>query len=211
LNLVIQPNQTILYKRLSMVRLILFFVLAVFVVSCKKVVEPEEEFIPKMNYLDLSDTALVFGGRTIVLDLDGNGEKDVLFGTQLVGDPINQQDKRQWLVTVSFYANLAINSNGKMPVMRRMDVIPIANFSGYEWYNANEALLAQRVEDMSGAVYWEGDWKQSDHHYIPIQVNRNNALYNGWIEVSFSISGEKLILHKAAICQVENRPIAAGL
>jgi hypothetical protein len=192
-----------------MFRPIPFLVIVFFIASCKKVSEPEEEFLPKMSYINLSDTVLNFSGSPIIFDLNGDGQKDVRFNTLLVGDPLYQVDKKQWLVTTSFDTNLPIQDE-RMPVMHSMDDIPITDFLGYNWYNANSVLLAQRIEGMTGQLYWEGDWKEANHNYIPIQIKRDNALYNGWVEVSFSINNEKLILHNAAICKEKNRPIKAG-
>jgi len=45
---------------------------------------------------------------------------------------------------------------------------------------------------------------------LPIQIERNGRLYNGWIELSFSTANEKLILHKAAISVEEGRTVRAG-
>lgn len=199
-----------LRKSFWMFRFIILLAAALFVISCNKVVEPEEEFLPKMNYINLSDTALSFGDRPIIFDLDGDGQNDIRFNTLLVGDPVNQVDKRQWYAYGYPTTNLAINDDDKMPVLPYMQDIPVTNFSGYTWYNANQVLLVQRIEGSTGQPYWEGDWKNANHHYIPIQIIRNNALYSGWIEVSFSTNNQKLILHKAALCKEENRLIKAG-
>lgn len=192
-----------------MFRFIMFAAIALFIMSCKKVLEPEEEFLPKMSYINLSDTVLNFGGHPIILDLNGDDQNDVRFNTLLVGDPVNKVDKKQWLISAYFDTKLPILDE-RLPVMHSMDEIPVTNFFGYNWYNANTVLLAQRIEGMAGQIYWEGDWKEVNHNYIPIQIKRDNALYNGWIEVSFNINNEKLILHKAAVCKEENRLIKAG-
>jgi hypothetical protein len=196
-------------KSFLMFRVTILLAPVLFVISCNKVVEPEEEFLPKMNYINLSDTALSIEARPIIFDLDGDGRNDIRFNTLLVGDPVSQVDKRQWLVYGYPTTNLAIGDE-KMPVLQYMQDIPVTNFSDYTWYNANQVLLVQRVEGTTGQPYWEGDWKNANHHYIPIQIIRNNALYTGWVEVSFSTNIEKLIVHKAAWCKEENRPIKAG-
>lgn len=179
-------------------------------VACNKsrpelIVEPH----PSMLYKDLADSSIAFG-RIASLDVDNNGEKDVLFSTQLVGDPVEQKDKQQWLVTSSFNANLPVNSTEHIPVLHYLDSIPLNDFSGYPWYNASSILLSQKTITMTTPPYWEGDWKEASHRFIPIQLKKQEGLYNGWIEVSFSTGNEKLILHKAAICKGVNKNISAG-
>ena len=66
-----------------------------------------------------------------------------------------------------------------------------------------------RVISFSPEPFWEGDWKEASHHFVPIQLKKQNGLYNGWIEVSFSTVTEKLTLHKAAICTEANKRILA--
>jgi hypothetical protein len=107
-----------------MKKMTLFFGVAIFLYACKKdhVGTP---LIPsvKMIYKNLSDSAVVFG-RSASFDLDGNGEKDILFNTMLVGDPISQKDKKQWLVISSFNTNLPVNINENIPVLNLNDSIP---------------------------------------------------------------------------------------
>ena len=179
-----------------------------FIVACRKTIEKAPVSNPSMNYIDLSDTSVAFN-RYFSIDLDGNGEKDVAFGTLLVGDPINKQDKMQWLVTTSFNGSLPVDNDEKIPVLNEEDSIPVNNFRGYNWYNASAVLLAQKVIGEQ-SVFWQGDWKSVSHRFIPVQVKKNNLLYNGWVEVSFSMTDEKLILHEAAICKEAGKKIEAG-
>ena len=184
--------------------------LLMMVVACSKPPpEPPVRPHPSMLVKDLADSSLAFG-KIAHYDLDNNGEKDVLFSTQLVGDPVEQKDKRQWMVTSSFNANLPVNSSEHIPVLRYLDSIPLNNFSGYTWYNASNILLSQKIITMTTLPFWEGDWKEASHHFVPIQLKKQDGLYNGWIEVSFNITTEKLTLHKAAICTEVNKSILAG-
>ena len=65
--------------------------------ACSKTpVKPTDDY-PTMTYQNFSDSAVLFD-RSASFDLDGNGEKDIRFSTQLVGDPLSQQDKRQCLL-----------------------------------------------------------------------------------------------------------------
>ena len=184
--------------------------LVIFLSSCSK--PPPEEpttVYPKMTYLNFSDSA-VFFDRSASFDLDGNGEKDMRFSTQLVGDPLSQQDKRQWLAVCSFNTSLPVNTNENIPVLNLDDLIPINNFSGYSWYNAPGIVLSQKVTGISAAPYWEGAWKDASHRFIPIQLKKNSLLYNGWVEVSFDKLQEKIILHKSAMSQEPDKSVLAG-
>src|SRR5678816_1449643 len=110
--------------------------------------EPIVETHPAMLYKDLRDSSIAFG-RIASFDLDNNGEKDVLFSTQLVGDPVEQKDKQQWMVTTSFNANLPVNSTEHIPVLHYLDSIPLNDFSGHAWYNASSILLSQKTLTMT--------------------------------------------------------------
>lgn len=163
---------------------------------------------PEMRYTDLGNQVIGFN-QVASLDLDKDGQKDISFSTLLVGDPIYKVDKMQWLVASSFYTNLPVKEE-HIPVMDTGDSIPTLNFNGYEWFNASQIVLTQKIIGITGNPYWEGDWKQAAHQFIPLQVMRNNALYNGWVEISFSQADEKLILHRAAISMEAGKLIAAG-
>jgi hypothetical protein len=204
LKAVTTPNFT------NMKKMTLLFGVAIFLYACKK--DPVgTPLIPsvKMIYKNLSDSAVVFG-RSASFDLDGNGEKDIFFNTMLVGDPISQQDKKQWLVISSFNTNLPVNINENIPVLNLNDSIPVADFSGYNWYNASSILLSQKIISTMSPPYWEGTWKDALHRFIPLQLKRNNSLFNGWVEVSFDKVQEKVTLHKAAVSEEPNKMVIAG-
>ncbi|MGN6165332.1 MAG: hypothetical protein ACTHOF_12400 [Flavisolibacter sp.] len=180
------------------------------IVGCKKDhPQPINEHHPSMVYKNFADSSIAFG-KGASFDLDDNGEKDILFSTQLVGDPIEQKDKEQWMVTTSFNANLPVNNTENIPVLGYLDRIPVNAFLGYTWYNASSILLSQKTITMTLPAYWEGQWKDVSHRFIAIQLQKLDGLYNGWIEVSFSMAGERLILHKAAICKEPNKNVLAG-
>ena len=63
---------------------------------------------------------------------------------------------------------------------------------------------------MDEEVYWDGIWKRASHHFLPVQVTRNGKTYNGWMEISFDMSGDKLVLHKAGISTENDKEIKAG-
>jgi len=181
----------------------------VLIASCKKNDQPTPVDNKPMTYIDLKDSAVTFS-HSASYDLNGDGEKDVLFSTLLVGDPINKEDKKQWYVTSSFNASLPVEEGESIPVLNLADSIPVGNFNGYTWYNASSIILAQKVIGEVGDPIWQGDWKNAAHRFIPIQLKKTDGVYNGWIEVSFSTANEKIILHKAAISKQAGKAIAAG-
>ena len=162
-----------------------------------------------MKYTDFNDTSVRFQ-RFASFDLDSNGEKDIFFTTQLVGDPVQQQDKQQWLVNSSFNTSLSVNDQETIRIINKGEVIDSSNKNGYHWYNASSILLAQKIFSITIPPYWEGVWKDISHRYIAIQVKKDNARFHGWIEISFDSSGEKLIVHRGAISVEADKTISAG-
>jgi len=164
---------------------------------------------PSMTYLDLKDTAVGFN-RAVILDIDKDGATDIYFTTLLVGDPVMQQDKMQWLLTGGFDTNFPVNANESIPVLGLNDAITVKDPPGYNWYNASAVVLVQKIISVAAPPVWAGDWKKVSHRYIPFQLIKATGVYNGWIEVSFSTGNEKLVLHKTAVCKEQNKDIKAG-
>jgi hypothetical protein len=188
--------------------------LVVLAFACSKPVEVRPDPIPvdshpAMQYTDLKDTAILFG-KACGFDLNADGIKDIGFNTLLVGDPVYQQDKLQWMVNSSFYANLPVNGSENIPVMQLKDTVHVNNFNGYSWYNASNVVLAQKIIGMSEPPQWQGEWKDAHHRFIPVQVKKNDGLYNGWVEISFNRNTESLIVHKAGLSKEPNKAVLAG-
>jgi hypothetical protein len=181
--------------------------------ACKKnppVEVPVPAPAPQMIYKDFHDSVIRFN-RAATFDLDGTGSWDVVFTTQLTGDPLSQQDKWQWLVNSSFDASLPVNVEEQIAVMQKGDEINATNPAGYNWYNASSILLAQKIIGMNAPAYWDGLWKDASHRYIAIQINKNNAMYYGWIEVSFNAATDRLIVHRSGVSQEGGKAVKAGL
>jgi hypothetical protein len=182
--------------------------------SCKKdnstpppVVIPE----PAMEYTNLEGKVVTPNAAGVIIDFNKDGKEDMLLYTRLVGDAINKQDKLQFLAMSSVYSKLPVSSSEEIPVMSKSALIPLNDFSGYSWYNGPEILLVQKVIGINVPAYWEGHWKNAVNKYLPVQVIKGYKRYNGWVELSVDITGEKIILHKAAISKEAEKEIKAGL
>lgn len=96
------------------------------------------------------------------------------------------------------------------PALNKEDAITISNPPGFNWYNASSLVLAEKIIEETGLAHWEGNWKNADHHYLPVQVRNKNLRYNSWVEVSFKMDSEELILHRAAVAVEAGRDVKAG-
>ena len=183
----------------------------VMLVSCKKetVIEPVPS-LPAMNYVDYHDQQIKFN-QGFAMDINGDGIRDIYFYTQLVGDPILKRDYRQYLLTSSIATSMPFNDKEQIPVLEKESSISLTAHPRYEWYNASEVMLAQKVIEESAQDWWDGEWKNASHRYVAVQVNKNNLLYYGWIEISFDTKSEVIILHKSAISKEAGKAIKAGL
>lgn len=81
------------------------------------------------------------------------------------------------------------------------DLIAVENFNGYQWFELSSVLLVQKIISFNALPVWEGPWKNAFHKYLPYQVMDNMKRYNGWVELGVDVEGEKINLHKAAICK----------
>lgn len=185
---------------------ILFFSAIFFLLSCKKPVVNKN---PGILYTDLGGKEIKFHD-ILFLDLNKDGQSDIFFSTLYVGDPIAKQDKEKYLVRSSVNSFLPINSNEFAPILNKGENVPIENFSDFSWYEVAQVELAQKVTGVTGPPFWEGEWKDAKHKYLPIQIKVNNQRFNGWIELSFDSEGEKIILHKAAISSEAEKEIRTG-
>jgi len=175
----------------------------------KEAIQPPPQAHPQMRYTELNNVSIKFGQQKS-LDIDGDNAKDLLFSTVHVADPIYRVEKRRYFVTASFDVFSLVNELEETPALNRGDAITISNHPGFIWYNANSLVLAEKIIEETGTVHWEGNWKNADHKYFPVQVSKNNLRYNGWVEVSFKMDTEELILHRVAIAIEAGRDVKAG-
>jgi hypothetical protein len=186
----------------------LFIVPALFFFSCKKSeVVPKPSTHPVMRCKDLQNAEVIVSHSQSV-DIDNDGTKDFAFSVLLVGDPILQRDRLQFIAHSKIDDNLLNNDEDQSPVLNRYDLISETH-QGYQWYEISAIVLAEKITTMTN-VFWEGLWKNALHKYLPVQIKRNNKLYHGWIELSFDTAAEKLILHRSAISTEAGKDVKAG-
>jgi hypothetical protein len=173
------------------------------------VVSPGPE--PELSVIDLKDHQVKPGSPAIAIDLNKDGRKDIIFGVMLVGDPVFKLDKVQYMVSSDIYTRLAVNINEETPVMNKSNIIPLESFKGYNWYELSSIALMRKIIGVSVPVFWDGNWKTAEKKYLPVQVLVNEKRFNGWVELTADIVGERLILHRAAISKEAEKPIKAGL
>ena len=175
----------------------------------KDIIQLPTQVHPKIYYTELNNVTIKFG-QLKSLDIDGDNTKDLLFSTVLVADPIARVDKKRYFVTASFDVFSLVNEEEETPVLNSGDTITIKNHPGFNWYNASSLVLAEKIIEETGPAHWEGNWKNADHKYFPVQVRKHELLYNGWVEVSFKMDAEEIVLHRAAIAVEAGKDIKAG-
>jgi len=178
--------------------------------SCHKdpVVTPEKPPAP-MKYIEFHDLELPFG-KGLSIDLDQDGQKDIFFSSMLVGDPLAQADEHQFLFGTSPFTFSPVDDMEETPALAQGRIISDTSFPGCHWYNAN-VVLAQKIIKENVPDSWLGNWKDKSHRYIVLRLDQQNQPFYGWIEVSFDMQGEKVILHRAALCKEPGREIKAGV
>ena len=183
--------------------------------ACKKeVATPQVPVpIPNMQYSDFNNTIVKFG-QNFKMDLDNDGANDFYFSSQLVGDPLEQKDKKQFFIGSSLYAFCPVNNiNGldRFPMVIKGDNIGYDCYPRYEWSDALGVVLVQKTITFYRVPYWEGDWKNASHRYLPLFVIKDNAKFFGWLEISFDILNEGMLIHKAGISKEADKEVRAGM
>ncbi|WP_121356079.1 hypothetical protein [Flavisolibacter nicotianae] len=189
--------------------LLIFTVATLLLTACHK--QPERPSPvnqhPQMHYLDLGNAEVKYlQGKGF--DINGDGKTDFWFHVQLVGDPLLQRDRLQFIASSTIHSNLLNDPDDHSPVLNRMDPIsPI--MVGYDWWEISAIVLTEKIMMIAGS-YWEGAWKNAVHKYLPIQLETQGKNYQGWVELTFDMDKEKLILHRAALCTEAEKEVKAG-
>ena len=192
-------------------KLYLLLAFAVLAGACKK--EKKDDLAgqhPAMTYVDLHNREIKLN-QEAMFDIDNDGRPDVAFFVYYIGS--GQGIKTRFTILGSAAVSFLTkddNDQSVSPVKNPDDVIHTQNELPYEWWGASEAYLAEKVEPQGQAPYWLGNWKNAHHKFFPILFNRLNKRYAGWIELSFDMQAEKLVLHRAAFSTVADNNIQAG-
>ena len=181
----------------------------VLLISCSKKppINPHGPSHPRMSYNNLADKEVKYGQSQYV-DVDNDGSIDFKFAVLLVGDPILQRDRVQFYANSGIKRNLLNNLVDESPILSKGDSV-MKFHNGYTWWEISSIVLVEKIIENTGS-HWEGLWKNANHQYLPIQIEKNDKFYHGWVELSFNTAGEKLILHKAAISMEEDGTVRAG-
>lgn len=178
--------------------------------SCKKEslpTNPPTESHPEMQYKDLQNAEVKYQHSNVV-DVDNDGSFDFAFSVQLVGDPLLQRDRWQFMAHSGVNKNLLNDASDNSPMLSRTDVIS-KQMNNYNWYEISAIVLAEKIVTDNGK-YWDGNWKSADHNFLPIQVKKEGKYFHGWIELSMNTTEEKLVLHRSAISTEEEKSVKAG-
>lgn len=189
-------------------KILFLSLLAATIISCTKkdVYDPIPQ--PDMHYVDLHN-AEIGSGNFKSVDINADGTTDFSFGTLLVGDPLLKRDRLQFYAYSFINTNLAVNDAEETPALSRDEKVTTV-MPGYTWYQISAIVLAEKITPLNGAVYWDGKWKTAAHKYLPVQVEKNSQLFNGWIELSFDTVTQKLTLHRAGISRKPGVDVIAG-
>lgn len=194
-----------------MYKLLLLLTVVTLFAGCQKERDKnpgDPETHPPMTYTDLNDAQLQFGGSKS-LDIDANGSVDFHFHTLYVGDALLRRDRKQYYITSGIGVNLLNDANDQSPVLQKGDGVKRIH-PGYDWWQISSIVLAEKIIPEGAAEFWQGNWKNVSHKYIPVQLMKDEKPYHGWIEVSFDTFTEKLLLHRAGICALPDVEIKAG-
>ena len=180
--------------------------------SCKKESTPipPAEPAPGMEYITIGDSVIRYGNKIILFDFDGDGFSDLKFGVVLVADPVEQKVKHQFRVASGISTKFAVSDMLGVPVMNKGEQVPLDNFNGYEWWLVSSVILMQRIEDINGAITWEGQWKGAIKKYLPFQLIKNGKPHTGWAELTVNTNEEKIILHRVALSKEPEKLVRVG-
>lgn len=186
-----------------------FLLLLVTIYSCKKeTLKPPPA--QQMEYKDLEGKEIGYNEFTR-LDLDNNGTIDVAFTTYHIGDPLMQMDKIQFCAKSLIDSYFPVTTDDNVSMLNAGDWITTKSKTDYEWFQITLLVLAQKNIPLSGSLSWTGTWKSAHHNFLPVQLEKQGKRYNGWIELSYNMESEKIILHRSAISKIANMDIKAGL
>jgi hypothetical protein len=180
--------------------------------SCKKEGPANGPAVPPVETIriDLGQKEIQYGAAPVLIDLDNDGTRDLIFTITLVGDPLSGVVKRKFMAGSGVNSLFAVNEQQQVPCMNKGESIPLHNFNGYEWDLVSAVMLVERWENATGQITWHGNWKDAVKKYLPLQIVIDNMRHIGWVELSIDISSQKVVLHKAAFTKDPGKEIKTG-
>lgn len=180
--------------------------------SCKKDGPANGPAAPPVETIriDLGQKEIQYGAAPVLIDLDNDGTRDLIFNVTLVGDPLSGVVKRKFMAGSGVKSLFAVNEQEQVPCMNKGENISIENFNGYHWNLVSAVMLVERWENATGQITWHGNWKGAVKKYLPIQIVINGMRHNGWVELSIDIANQKVVLHKTAFTKDPEKEIKAG-
>lgn len=166
---------------------------------------------PPMNYVNLNNAVVKAQQPALVYDLNMAGRIDIAFNVMLLSDPIQQQNKWQFMAVTDIYTALLVDTNETTPVADRATIIIREGFAGYQWYGASNVVWIQKVVSMAIPDYWESNWLNVNKKYLPFQIMKDNKKYDGWIELTEDHANEQIISHRFAISKQADTAVVAGI
>lgn len=179
--------------------------------------EKNKDAEPEMEYRDLQNRQVKYDQEGVqAIDIDNDNTADFLFvagavagnGQQSITFQVsrNSQTRHRLYVLHEEAKDYYVT-----PALSKGDAITPKNEGGYQWEIAYPGVLTVKVYVSSNnQTTWEGPWKEAQHKYLPIQIIKNNAYHNGWIEISVDQTNEKIILHRAAFSKEAEKDVKAG-
>jgi hypothetical protein len=194
---------------------IVLFFLVVLTSSCsKEKVEPPAPMPPaenKTDQIDLGNKVIPFWGRIETIDFDNDRFPELIFEIVPIGDHILKRDRWQWQIKTTRFTALPINTmNEQVPALSKGDSIRLQDFNEFEWYHGAQITLFEKIMDIQGNTWWDGNWKGATRKYLPFKILRPDGYYAGWVEISSDLDAGKGYLHRAGISKVPNKAVKAG-
>jgi hypothetical protein len=196
----------------ALMKYILVVALCISLASCEKNNDetPPRANHPEMIYKNLSNRVVNIT-TPAGIDINNDGPSDVWFEIWHTHDNAQNSDHHRFAVSAGEHSKLLVNTQHATPILSEGDSLDISQNTNYNWQAPASVDLAKRtLVKTTGTITWEGAWKDVQHKYLPVQINQNNSVYNGWIELSFDTAREKVILYRSAISKEANKDIIIG-
>ncbi|MCJ0743469.1 hypothetical protein [Pedobacter montanisoli] len=184
-------------------------------VACRKSFDFERKdllpptYTSKIKYKTLGDVQVPFN-KSYACDVDGDGIRDFVINTDLIGNPFEKIDCRSYFFIGEFFTYSPVDGNEETPLLNTGDVIGEKSYINHNWYNASHLLLIEKVITMSGNDFWRGKWKEASHQYLAFAIKKNEKKHYAWLELSFDQNSGAIILHRAAVAEEAEKNILAG-